>query len=366
MKFKIKSVKIDKNCRKRVQVKKQKESVTIADIAKKANVSVTTVSRVINGSDNVKEDTKKKIMQIIEEYNYSPNAFARGLMRKKSNTVGLIIQSIMNPFFAELIAGIENTLYLHGFSLLLCDTEYSTEKQISYVNSLLQQQVRGIIVINQYNINRELISKAAEKTHIISIQSKIPNCDAISCDLKRGMYMSTEHLIKLGHKNIAFICYDRRGCSEKFQGFTQAMNDNDTPVQERYLSDFIKIQTKLPKEETLREAGYIITQKLLQMPVPPTAIQAMNDFYAIGAYHAVMEAGINIPGDISICGFDNVGVSDILNPPLTTVEQFPYEQGKICGELLMQKITEGKNPIPREILLPTSLIIRSSAAPPKK
>ena len=347
-------------------MKNQKESVTIADIAKKANLSVTTVSRVINGSDNVKEDTKKKIMRIIEEYNYSPNAFARGLMKKKSNTVGLIIQSIRNPFFSELIAGIENILYLHGFSLLLCDTEYSTEKQISYVNSLLQQQVRGIIVINQYNIDRELISKTAEKTHIISIQSKIPNCDTISCDPKHGMYISTEHLIKFGHRDIAFICFDRRGCGEKFDGFSQAMNDYGVPLQERYLFDYIKIKKNLPNEEKLSEAGYIITQKLLQMPVPPTAIQSVNDFYAIGAYHAVKEAGLNIPDDISICGFDNVGVSDILNPPLTTTEQFPYEQGKICGELLMQKINEGANPIPREVLLPTSLIIRSSAAPPNR
>ena len=344
-------------------MKNKTDTVTIADIAKKADVSVMTVSRVINGSNNVKKDTRTKVLRIIDELNYFPNSLARGLMKKKSNMIGIVIPSIKNPFFAELISGIENVLYAHDYSMLLCDTGYGMEKQSKYLTSLVQQQAEGIVIIGHSPADKKFISKIMEKTHIIGLQSIIAGCDFISCDLIRGAFIMTEHLIRLGHRKIAFIG-DKPGKKSKIIGFTQAMAEYGIPVHDQFMLDYE--QPKIPKEESAWDAGYILTKKLLEMPETPTAIQAMNDFYAIGAYQAVAEAGLRIPDDISICGFDNIGVSRVLNPPLTTIEQHPREQGKICGELLIKRISALSDSdaadIPYNIVLPTSLVIRSSTS----
>ena len=345
-------------------MKNNNGSVTITDVAKKAGVSVMTVSRVINGNNNVKKETRVKILKIIDELNYFPNNLARGLMKKKSNTIGIIVPSLKNPFFTELISGIENVLYEHDYSMLLCDTGYDMEKQSKYLKSLVQQQAEGIIIIGHSPADKKFISKIMEKTYIIGLQSTIQNCDFISCDLVQGTFMMTEHLIKAGHRKIAFIG-DKPGKKDKIIGFTEAMEKYGVPVYQNLMLDYERL--KILKEESAWDAGYILTKKLLEMPEIPTAVQAINDFYAIGAYQAIAEAGLRIPDDISVCGFDNISISRVLNPPLTTVEQHPREQGKLCGELLIKRIAavlsdSGAANIPYNIVLPTSLVIRSSTS----
>ena len=336
---------------------------TIEDIAKIARVSPSTVSRVINHNSLVKESTRERVLQAIEELNFIPNSFARGLMNKKSHTIGLIIPTIQNLYFGELISGIEDVLYLHGYSVLLCGTGYDVSKQSAHLKNLLHQQVDGIIIVSHNNYDELLLQSASQKVYLISIQSRISDCDSITSEMKNGMFMATEHLLNLGHRKISYICFDRKTDRYKLEGFAEAFQKHNLPFKDEYILDFAGTDDQAEKSEP--DVAYLLTKKLLESDDPPTAIQAMNDYYALGAYRAIMEKGLNIPQDISVCGFDNIGIAKLLNPPLTTVDQFAYEQGKVCGELMMQRISGNENPIHRKIVLPTSLVVRSSTAAPK-
>ena len=336
---------------------------TIEDIAKFAQVSPSTVSRVINDHSLVKESTRERVLQAIDDLNFIPNNFARSLMNKKSNIIGLIIPTILNPFFGELVSGIENTLYLHGYSVLLCDTGYDEKKQTIHFKNLIQQQVDGVIIVSHNSYDHSLLDLASQKTYLVSIQSNMLNCDKITSEMKSGMFSATEYLLSLGHRKISYICFDRNADSRKIEGVINAFQKYDLQWTDEHIIDFKSIDN--PVGESELDVGYTLTKMLLESDDPPTAIQTMNDYYALGAYRAISEKGLKIPQDISVCGFDNIGIAKILNPPLTTVDQFAYEQGKVCGELLIQRIAGDADFIHREITLPTSLIVRSSTAAPK-
>jgi len=340
-------------------------SPTIMDVAKGAQVSPATVSRVINGSAVVKDSTREKVMKTIEELHFSPNSFARGLMNKKSNIVGIIVPRMRNPYYSELISGIESALHDNGYSMLLCVTNGDEDKLVYHLKALVEYQVEGIVIIHSKCKDQELLDVISRKTCVITIQSKIPGCDSVSSEEETGIYMAINHLLSLGHRKIAYICFQRSNDEEKkISGFVKAFQKYGLACPDELILVYKDIDKT--EDELALDAGYLLTKRLLESDNPPTAIQTTNDFYAIGAYHAIMEKGLKIPQDISVCGFDNIEIAKILNPPLTTVEQFADEKGKTCGELLIQRITGNRNFIHRDIILPTSLITRSSTAPPKK
>ena len=340
------------------------DSPTIKDIARRAQVSPSTVSRVINGKDIVKESTQKKVMQVIEETNFFPNKFAQGLMNKKSNIIGVVVPWMRNPFYAELVSGIDSVLYRNGYSMLLCDASSNTEKQVHHLKTLVEHQVEGIIIINNSCRDKELLDVISRKACIISVQTKIPGCDCVSSEEANGLFAATDHLLNLGHRRIAYICFLRSNEEERLVGFTRAFEHHGLPYCDELILSYKPHATTV--EELVVDAGRFLTNKLLEMDDPPTAILATSDFYAIGAYHAIKEKGLKIPEDISVCGFDDIEISRLLSPPMTTVKQFIYDKGKTCGELLIQRINGDRDSIHREIVLPTSLVVRSSTAPPKR
>lgn len=338
---------------------KKSKKITIVDIAEKANVSVTTVSRVINDSELVGRKTRNKVLKVINELNYIPNKMAQSFAKQRSKTIALIIPDISNPFFADIVHGVEDIVNEHGYSMFLCNSNFDHEKETAYLKEMAERRVDGVIIISAFLQNVGLIQFLHKNAmRIVAIQSQIEGIDCVNTDDYDGMYEAINHLISLGHKKIGFICVDIRGCCNRFQAYKDALEHNNIPFNPQYVCENKSHFT------TRENIGYLLTKELLSLNDPPTAIQTLNDYLAFGAYMAVSEMGLTIPHDISIIGYDDLVLSKLLNPPLTTVSQPAYAMGKAAGELLLKNINEGLSEIHKEIRLPTRLIIRESTSPP--
>jgi len=325
---------------------------TIYDIAEKANVSISTVSRVFNKSTSVSKKTRKKVENAIEELNYIPNAIARSLANKSSNTIGLIVSDISNPYFASVIDGIESILGTEGYSAILCDTRYSLEREKKYLAQMLEKRVDGIIIFSVYQSDYSFIKTAKNIIPFVSIQSDFGETDTINTHDEKGAYDAVQHLIDLGHKNIAFMLYDYDSMtiSNRFKGYINAHRTNDLPVNKNYIVK-MKFQPNV---------GFDMTNYILDNFPEVTAIFAYNDKLAMSSYIAIQARGLKIPDTISIVGYDDTEIASCLTPKLTTVEQPIYDIGTNAAELLIKRIKERENTIPKLITLPTKLIIRES------
>ncbi|AUS96003.1 hypothetical protein CDQ84_02830 [Clostridium thermosuccinogenes] len=326
--------------------------VTITDIANKANVSITTVSRVLNGNPAVSKKTRKKVEKIIEEMGYIPNALARGLVNNSSNTIGLIVSDITNSFFADVIQGIESVLSSYGISVFLCNTGYSREKEDSYILQMLSKRVDGLIIFSTYANHEDTIRKAKEIVPIVTVQSSFDGVDCINTTDEKGAYDAVSYMIKCGHKHIAFLTYgyDNTTILDRKKGYIRALEDNGIPVDEKLIIS----------SEFKPNCGYHMTQELLDKAPYVTAIFAYNDQIALGVYLCLQKRGLRIPEDISVVGYDDTELATLVNPSLTTVGQPRKEMGTSAAELLVKRIRERKSFIPQTVLLPTTLIERES------
>ena len=329
------------------------QGATIYDIAKKANVSISTVSRVFNGSPLVCKKTKKKVQKIIEEMNYIPSAIARSLVCQSSKTIGLIVSDVTNPFFTDAIDGIESILSSQGFTAFLCDTRYSLERENRYITQMLEKRVDGIIIFSAYASDANLITKTKNIIPLVSVQSIFKEVDCINTTDEEGAFEAVDYLIKLGHKNIAFLVYDYENStiSDRMKGYVKAHKSNGAPVKKEYIL----------KSKFGSNAGYYLAKELLEKFPEVTAVFAYNDAIALSAYMAINQKGLKIPDDISIVGYDDIELASIVTPKLTTVSQPFYDIGKTAAELLLKRIRENTKSTPQTILLPTKLVIRDSA-----
>ncbi|HEY5586084.1 MAG TPA: LacI family DNA-binding transcriptional regulator [Ruminiclostridium sp.] len=334
-----------------------KKQLTICDIASKAGVSISTVSRVINDSGLIGKKTTLKVQKIIEEMCYIPNEMARGLLRKASKTVGLIVPDLSNPFFVEFIKSVEEVVSRNGYILSLCNSNLNHDKEKQYIQQLAEKRADGIIFISTFVKNPEIILRLRDQIAIVAVQTEIEGIDCIETTDYLGIIEGVQHLIDLGHKKIGFIYWgpEVKATQNRYKAFEHALIKNGIEVKEEYII----------AGGFTGESGYFMTKKLLELPDPPTAIQAGNDSFAFGAYLAIMESGLKIPDDISIVGFDNIMMANISNPPLTTVSQPIYTMGQEAAELLIQNISQGPKEVNKKIVLPTKLIVRGSTAPPK-
>lgn len=331
------------------------QNITIKDIAQIADVSISTVSRVLNDSDLVGKKTKKRVQKIIQEYDFIPNNMARGLLKKTSKAIALIIPDISNPYFAELFHGVEDGVNPHGYSIFLCNSNYSHKKESDYIKEMAERRVDGLIIVSAYINDRGIIHNLNKKMRIVTVQTQIEGIDGVQTNVEQGTMDSIEYLIKLGHSKIAFICLDTKENDKRYKAYMRALEQNDISVRQEYIY-----------EGHMRgNVGYEAAKYLLELPDPPTAVQTFNDYIAFGVYTATMEKGLKIPEDLSVVGFDDVAVGKLLNPPLTTVSQPIYTMGEVAADLLFKNIIDGPKPVPREVILPTKLQIRGSASHPK-
>ncbi len=331
---------------------------TMNDIAKKAHVSLSTVSRVLNNSAPVKRETRKAVLDAIKEFDFIPNALARGLATNTSKSIGFIIPEVLNPFYPELLQSVEEVASANGFYLELYVTKMDPERERYYFNEMISRRTGGVIFICSRINDLEYIKKVKKKINIVSIQSDIPGVDFVDTESRKGTYKVIEHLIGLGHKKIAFIGYrlDIRSLDDRLKGYKDALADYGMDIRDEYILD----------GGGLDDSGYTMAKKLLTLKDPPTAIHCFNEYLVTGAYRAVNELKLKIPEDISITGMDNLKIARILNPPLTTVAQPVESMGRIATELLIKNIVSGNIGIHQKIILPTELIIRSSTAPPSE
>lgn len=328
-------------------------TVTINDIAKAANVSKATVSYVLNDKPGVSEKTRRKILQIIKELNYFPNAVARGLAGKTIGMLGLVIPDITDMFYASIIRGVEQAANSFHYTLNLCTTHADPEKEREVVDLFTSGRVDGLIVMT-YHLQKDYLAALKERSiPFVFIDSPIEDESiyTVIVDNKKAGYTATEYLINAGHREIAFIHGSRDAWDNdyRFQGYCQALRDHGLVLRNHLIKtgDFQRFE------------GYQAAKGLLISSQRPTAIFAANDQMALGVLHAASELGLKIPEDLAVIGFDDIEAAALVDPALTTVSQPTLEMGKKAVELVVALIN-GKKPLPRKILLQTSLIERET------
>jgi len=329
--------------------------MTIDEIAKLAGVSKTTVSRVLNNKPDVKYETRAKIMELIEENNFHPNAFAKAISSQRSNSLGLIIPYeaeyiFSNPFYVEVLRGVTTQANIMGYYLNIC---YPHDQ--NYVDIYKQKRVDGFVLISPGSKHLSIIDSLKQEGAPFVSTARIPSEEDLTfvdVDNYAGGIMATEHLISLGHKSIGFIGKPTMTSStDRFDGYKEALKNHHI----EYDDNLVRIS-----ENSSIEGGYLSALELLESQHKPTAIFLTNDLLALGALKAIDEKGLNVPGDISIVGFDDIPMADYVNPPLTTIRQPSYEKGVEACKILVDYL-KSNNPL-KSKMLNLELVVRKSTA----
>lgn len=333
-------------------------SATIYDVAKKAGVSIATVSRVINNSNAVSERTRQQVVQAIKELNYAPNVIASALTKKSTLTLGLLIPDISNPFFSELARGVEDASNDFGFNTIICNTDYSLEKEATYTSLLRQKSVDGFIISTAYYNDENIANLLKENIPLVLLGRDIEDSegypiDVVGSDNVKGGYIATKHLIELGHEKIACLLGPAKikVNLERESGYIKAMEEAN-----------IKICKDIMLHGDFRfESGYQKTFEIFNGSIRPTAVFAANDLTALGVIKALKELGFSVPNDVSVVGYDNTILAEIADPPLTTVNQQMRKMGYHATELLIKRI-KGERSAGGKVIFDIDLVVRKSTA----
>lgn len=333
-------------------------SPRLTDVAKRAGVSVGTVSRVINHVPEVTPELRTRVEAAIEELGYRPNALARSFRRQRSSTLGLVIPDVTAPFFAEIAKHVEAAALQLNYTLLLGNAMYSSDVERVYLNALADRRVDGLILARSTSVNPV---SARERARVVAVDRELPGLDLISSDHRGGAISAVEHLLELGHTVIACI----------------AGPQHVSPLRERYqayldmLNPFFRSEG-LDTESFVRigpfdyQFGYEAAQSLLTATSPrPTAIFCSTDQQAIGVLRACDDLGLSVPGDLSVTGYDDIPLASLVNPRLTTVQQPIEAIAHKALDLLVDRL-ESPGKRRRRIFLPTELILRDSCAAPRR
>jgi DNA-binding LacI/PurR family transcriptional regulator len=331
----------------------------IKDVAHEAGVSTATVSHVINGTKYVTDDTRKRVLDAIERCEYYPNAHARSLASGRSNMLGLLISDISNPFFPEVVKSIEAAAFEHGYNVILLNTNYDPERAAEYVRRLSELKMAGVALLTSeldselfHEITRRQISVVFDSTDLAG--ERMSN---ICVDYAAGIEEAVRHLVSLGHRRIAHIA----GASRIPSGVVR--RDAFLDFVARYLPD--EPPPAVYEGDFRLDGGRRAASEMLAAPELPTAVVAANDMMALGAMREFRKAGLSIPGDISVVGFDDIAFAALSEPPLTTVCSPRVEIGRRVVEALVSMI-ERPDHGGVELRIPTHLITRDSTAPPRK
>jgi len=330
--------------------------VTIYDIAEESGFSYSTVSRVLNGFEYVKDATREKILAAAEKLGYVANLQARSLAGGKSNIVGLLVPKIDNNYITEIVAGIDDELAHANFNLMLYTTHRHTGKEEQYTKSIANSMADGLLLIVPLgtDIYLQTLQDLNFPYVLVDQHDLTGQSDEIMTTNYKGAYEATEYLIQLGHRRIAFITglLELHSTHDRLAGFKDALTDHGIRFNPKYV-----VQGDFWEDE-----AYHATNKLLQLEKRPTAIFAANDLTAIGAMTALRDNGISAPEEMSIIGFDDISQAAFTNPRLTTVRQPLEQMGRQAVSLLLEKIRNPDRP-PRRITLTTELVIRDSCQP---
>ncbi len=333
-------------------------AVTISDIAKKAGVSLATVSRVLNDSGYVKEETRERILEVIKELNYTPSAIARSLSKSKTNTLGVLVPDITNPFFGEVIKGISQIADESNLNIILCDTDDNKDKELKSLKMLTEQRIQGIIIMPtsvEDDFNSEYL-KTLENMGIpivlVDGHVKYSSFSGVFVDNIKGSYDAVETLIKEGHEKIAIITgrMNSKPAKDRFIGYKKALMMNNIEMEDKYVfyGDY------------RQESGYKYTKEILEMEDRPSAIFVSNNMMTLGCLKAIFEGNFKIPEDISIISFDRIDILDTLGLNVSYVNGPSVELGKIGMKMLIESLDENELKEVKNITLIPELVLRGS------
>jgi LacI family transcriptional regulator len=328
--------------------------VNIKEVAKRAGVSASTVSRVLTGNIPVSPDARRKVLDAVQELDYHPNPLAQGLKGGHIKTIGLFIPNVRDLVFPAAIRGIEDTAKQHGYTVVLCNTDDNAEKELSYIQSLRRRFVNGFILSTARMDSDHLQTLQKEKFPVVYLirHLGVESMDAVVLDNFDGAYQAVVYLLQRGHRKIAIINGDMNVLlyQERFAGYRRAHQEAGVLIDERMVVQNITGWDESSKAVT----------NLLSLGLRPDAIFATNDPKAFGVMRAVKDFGFKIPDDISVVGFDNSDIAALLDPPLTTVAQPFYEMGVRACEKLIGLIEKKRRSRPRVEVFSAKLVTRAS------
>lgn len=340
---------------------------TLKDIARRTNLDISTISRSLNDSPRVKDSTKEYVQQVAMDMGYKKNEIARSLATKKTNTIGVIFSDVSSPFFSELIKGIEFEANENKYSIFLCDADWDSDREAKYLEVLTSRKVDGLLIHTSFNSKKEYLKVYKDiNTPLVLLANFFEDIKdySVGIDNYKGAYEVTSYLISLGHKNILHVTNEVFSRLEHYKilidrlnGYKDALKDAGIKFREDLVieasTEFSDVRQKV-KEFLSNNKNNI------------SSIFAASDWTAIASLKAIQDLGFKVPQDYSVAGFDNVAISAIFNPSLTTYDQPKYEIGIKATQILLE-ILAGKKPKRRDYMIESEgLIIRKSCIPYKK
>lgn len=329
--------------------------VTIRDVAERAGVSVSTVSRVLTSNAPVQEETKKAVEAAIQTLGYRPNGLARSLRSNETKTLGLIIPDVANPFFPEVAKGVEDAACKRGYSVILCNSGNDRAKEAMYFEVLQERRIDGIIITGSGSLDEYAQLREKEDFPIVFLDRNAEglNVDSVESDSYSGACQAVQHLIQLGHREIAFVSGPSAASTSgrRLRGYIDTLSRHGiSPLPENIF----------PGDFTL-EAGRQAGMALLKRARRPTAVFVSSDIGAVGVMMAAESMHLRIPEDLSVVGFDNTLLSMVSRPALTTVSQPKYEMGQQAVRLLIERLKKKRQKV-RHVVLGTRLEVRGTTA----
>jgi len=333
------------------------DPLSIKDIARAANVSHSTVSRALRNSPVVNAETTERIKRIAQEANFRVSAVGRSLATGRTNSVGVVVTTLSDPFIAEVVTGLESAAASRGYSVILASSRGDAIQEMKVVQSFEERRVDGIVVMDSRVGSVYLPVLAEMKIPIVLINSHHPGefMYSVAIDQIAASRAATKFLIQLGHRRIGYIA-DRFGAQSnagRLAGYREALESFDIP----YVPELVAQGDSLP------EGGLHAAEQLLSLNERPTALFCYNDMTAIGALSAAHIHGLRVPDDLSVVGFDDLAIASYSQPPLTTVRQPKQEMGRIAMEILLNLLNGSAAESSRKV--PGELIVRESTAPPR-
>jgi LacI family transcriptional regulator len=328
---------------------------TIAEVARLAGVSPTTVSHALSGRRAVSEATQRRVQEAMDAVGYSPRRAAQNLATGSTRLLGLIVPDISNSFFAELAKGVEEAAIDAGYNVVLCNSAFNHERELLYLETIRSRAVDGVVYAAGSPTNHREMADSLGTIPVVLVDEEVSGSSACSfmSDNAEGGRLAAEHLISLGHEDALVVSKTGLGSSDdRVHGFATAWQSHGLPRPVVLSADFTY------------DGGYAVMTDALQSTIGFSAVFATNDLMALGAMSRLMDAGFSVPENVSVIGFDDVEIAGITRPGLTTVRQDVWKLGFRAAEALIAALSTSTSPLPRRHVQPVELIVRGTTSPP--
>lgn len=329
---------------------------TLEDVAHRAGVSKSTVSRVLNNSPKISERTKKIVLEAVRELNYEPNIIARSLSKNKTYTIGVILEDILNPFFSAVAKGIETALRFKDYSMILTSSDFDYGAEVRLTRILIRYKVDGILLtpVRPDGESVSILKERGVPFFIMNSRSEDSDVSWIDSDNLEGGYLAARYLLDLGHRRFLYVRQmSIQGSRLRYEGFRKALEEAGLDPSNQVILG----------EARSRIEGYELMCEFLNEKGRgelPSAVMTVNDAVAIGVMEALLERSVRIPEDVSIIGYDDINIAGLVRVPLTTVHQPKFRMGEIAASQLIDKIERGEQGVARQFLTQPKIIVRES------